>query len=229
MSYAPNALALRRRQLLQAGSAGVAAAALPACLVNIGGGNPVGQSDGSASLEPSEAATPDASSPSPDAAVQTPPMPPPGAGSSLPPENAPDTGSAMLIEAGPADAEPIESGPTAACVKDGNTYVFPLAQHPELAKVGSATVLYDPRYSDPVCFGSAFYIVQTSPGKYTAFSALCTHACCEALVQGTTLFCSCHGSRFNLLTGQVTAGPARKNLPSLPVSTDGANVCVQLK
>jgi Rieske Fe-S protein len=31
------------------------------------------------------------------------------------------------------------------------------------------------------------------------------------------------------MTGQVTNGPARKNLPSLPVSTDGKNVCVQLK
>ena len=131
--------------------------------------------------------------------------------------------------AGPIDAKAIDTGPTVACVKDGNTFVLSLAQHPELAKPGGSAVLYDPRYFDPICDSGAFYIVQTSPGNYAAFSASCTHMCCEAQVQGTTLFCACHKSRFNLMTGQVIAGPARRSLPSLPVSTDGSNVCVQLK
>jgi nitrite reductase/ring-hydroxylating ferredoxin subunit len=237
MSDGKNAFALRRRQLLQAGTAGVAAATVPGCLVGVGDGSPGGQSDGSASSDPIDAATPDAfsssSSSSPDAAVQSLPEPP-VEDSSPPPLTTPDAGNATAMDARPMDARPmdaeaIETGPTAACVKDGNTFVFPLAQHPELAKVGSAAVLYDPRYIDPVCQLSAFYIVQTSPGKYAAFSAECTHACCEANVQGTSLYCACHGSRFNLMTGQVTNGPARRNLPSLPVSTDGSNVCVQLK
>jgi nitrite reductase/ring-hydroxylating ferredoxin subunit len=233
MSDGKNAFALRRRQLLQAGTAGVAAATVPGCLVSVGDGNPGSQSDGSASSDPSEAGPPDAfssSSSPPDVAVQTQPVPS-GEDSSLPqPQPTPDAGNATAMDAPPPmDAEAVETGPTALCVKDSNTFVFPLAEHPELAKVGSATVLYDTRYSDPVCFLSAFYIVQTSPGKYAAFSAECTHACCEANVQGTTLYCACHGSRFNLMTGQVTNGPARKNLPSLPVSTDGKNVCVQLK
>jgi Rieske Fe-S protein len=232
MSDGKNVFALRRRQLLQAGTAGVAAATVPGCLVGVGDGSPGGQSDGSASSDPIDAATPDAfsssSSSSPDAAVQSQPEPP-VEDSSPPPLTTPDAGNATAMDARPMDAEAIETGPTAACVKDGNTFVFPLAQHPELAKVGSAAVLYDPRYIDPVCQLSAFYIVQTSPGKYAAFSAECTHACCEANVQGTSLYCACHGSRFNLMTGQVTNGPARRNLPSLPVSTDGSNVCVQLK
>jgi nitrite reductase/ring-hydroxylating ferredoxin subunit len=50
-----------------------------------------------------------------------------------------------------------------------------------------------------------------------AFDDLCT--CAEAacplsggLLTGTTLMCQCHGSRFDVTTGAVVAGPATKAL-----------------
>lgn len=50
-----------------------------------------------------------------------------------------------------------------------------------------------------------------------AFDDLCT--CAEpscplsgGLLTGTTLMCQCHGSRFDITTGAVIAGPATKTL-----------------
>jgi 3-phenylpropionate/trans-cinnamate dioxygenase ferredoxin component len=51
----------------------------------------------------------------------------------------------------------------------------------------------------------------------------CPHAICpfsrdgEVVDGGRTLSCYCHGSRFDLVTGEVLAGPAREALPVTPL------------
>ena len=60
-----------------------------------------------------------------------------------------------------------------------------------------------------------------------AFDDLCT--CGErvcplsgGLLEGTTLMCQCHGSRFDITTGAVLSGPATKELKLYDVQeTDG--------
>jgi nitrite reductase/ring-hydroxylating ferredoxin subunit len=54
-------------------------------------------------------------------------------------------------------------------------------------------------------------------GRLYAFDDLCT--CAEpscplsgGLLTGTTVTCQCHGSRFDITTGAVVAGPASKAL-----------------
>lgn len=52
-------------------------------------------------------------------------------------------------------------------------------------------------------------IVQPSRGKFTAFSAICTHLGCEvsrATAQAIT--CTCHNSQFSTNNGAVLSGPA---------------------
>ncbi|MET7285131.1 Rieske (2Fe-2S) protein [Streptomyces sp. NPDC005573] len=57
-------------------------------------------------------------------------------------------------------------------------------------------------------------------GTLKAYSTVCTHAGCAIdKLQGTTLICPCHGSRFDALTGKVVQDPATVPLTELPVKT----------
>jgi nitrite reductase/ring-hydroxylating ferredoxin subunit len=58
--------------------------------------------------------------------------------------------------------------------------------------------------------GDAFY----------AFGDTCTHQGCSLAqgdLDGTTVTCPCHGSEFDVTTGEVVRGPAREPVPSYPV------------
>lgn len=55
--------------------------------------------------------------------------------------------------------------------------------------------------------------------KYWALSRKCTHLGCKLNYQEkeNILECPCHQSRFNIETGEVMRGPAKRPLPFLPV------------
>ncbi|MGW7515589.1 Rieske (2Fe-2S) protein [Streptomyces sp. NPDC054796] len=59
---------------------------------------------------------------------------------------------------------------------------------------------------------------QPSKGEFKAFSAVCTHrGCVLSTVKKEEGDCTCHGSRFNVTTGEVIRGPATNPLPEVPV------------
>ncbi|MFI5760604.1 Rieske (2Fe-2S) protein [Streptomyces sp. NPDC051563] len=62
-------------------------------------------------------------------------------------------------------------------------------------------------------------------GQYKAFSAQCTHAGCvlDKIVEGQGN-CPCHGSRFDVTTGQAVRGPATDPLPEVPVKVEGGKL-----
>ena len=58
-------------------------------------------------------------------------------------------------------------------------------------------------------------IVRAGP-NLIALSSICTHMGCKVKAQDDTGFkCPCHGSQYDL-TGKVTHGPAKFDLPQLP-------------
>ncbi|WP_052488600.1 Rieske (2Fe-2S) protein [Streptomyces sp. 150FB] len=64
-----------------------------------------------------------------------------------------------------------------------------------------------------------------SKGQYKAFSAQCTHAgCLLEKLEGTVGDCPCHGSRFDVTTGNPVHGPATVPLLAVPVRYDGTNL-----
>jgi Rieske Fe-S protein len=62
-------------------------------------------------------------------------------------------------------------------------------------------------------------VTQPVPGTFKAFSATCTHqGCAVSEVTNGTINCPCHGSRFAVADGSVTAGPASTPLPEKTVA-----------
>ncbi|MFF0447802.1 Rieske (2Fe-2S) protein [Streptomyces sp. NPDC004609] len=56
-------------------------------------------------------------------------------------------------------------------------------------------------------------------GQYKAFSAQCTHAGCVLdKVEGNEGNCPCHGSRFDVTSGEALKGPATVPLPEVPIT-----------
>ncbi|MEU6808514.1 Rieske (2Fe-2S) protein [Streptomyces sp. NPDC046831] len=68
-------------------------------------------------------------------------------------------------------------------------------------------------------------VARTASGALKAFSTICTHAGCAInKLEGTTLVCPCHGSRFDATTGEVRQSPATEALRELPVRADNGTI-----
>jgi nitrite reductase/ring-hydroxylating ferredoxin subunit len=63
-------------------------------------------------------------------------------------------------------------------------------------------------------------------GAFYAFDDTCPHQGCslaQGELAGTTVTCPCHGSEFDVTTGEVRQGPAREPVRSYPTRVqDGA-------
>lgn len=61
-------------------------------------------------------------------------------------------------------------------------------------------------------------IVQPTRGKFSAFSAICTHAGCEvSRATAQAIICTCHDSRFSTADGKRISGPASEALANFAV------------
>jgi 3-phenylpropionate/trans-cinnamate dioxygenase ferredoxin component len=78
--------------------------------------------------------------------------------------------------------------------------------------------------------GEAVAVVHTE-GEFYAIRDECSHAeipLSEGEIDGTTLECWLHGSRFDLVTGRPTGLPATVPVPVYPVKIDGDDVLVAI-
>ncbi|SCF01324.1 Ferredoxin subunit of nitrite reductase or a ring-hydroxylating dioxygenase [Micromonospora coriariae] len=68
-------------------------------------------------------------------------------------------------------------------------------------------------------------ITQPSPGQFKGFDPICTHQRCPVSnVDGGTINCTCHFSKFSIEDGSVKAGPATAPLASKPVKVVGDQI-----
>jgi nitrite reductase/ring-hydroxylating ferredoxin subunit len=82
---------------------------------------------------------------------------------------------------------------------------------------------------EPHTDGSPVLLARTQ-GILTALESTCTHAGCNVAfgeMSGRTITCPCHGSQFNLITGEVVRGPAEKALRRLKVMVVGDEALIE--
>ncbi len=64
-------------------------------------------------------------------------------------------------------------------------------------------------------------------GTFYAFGDTCTHMQCslaEGDLEETTVICPCHGSEFDVTSGEVLRGPAREPVDSYEARVEGSNL-----
>lgn len=70
-------------------------------------------------------------------------------------------------------------------------------------------------------------VTQPKAGEFKAFSAICTHAGCPvSSVEGGTINCPCHGSKFSIQDGSVAGGPAPRSLDEKTVTVENGTLKV---
>ncbi|MET8122151.1 Rieske (2Fe-2S) protein [Micromonospora sp. NPDC005291] len=68
-------------------------------------------------------------------------------------------------------------------------------------------------------------ITQPTAGQFKGFSPICTHQNCPVTnVDGGTINCTCHGSKFSIEDGSVKAGPATKPLLPKDIKVTGDQI-----
>jgi nitrite reductase/ring-hydroxylating ferredoxin subunit len=68
-------------------------------------------------------------------------------------------------------------------------------------------------------------ITQPVAGQFKGFSPICTHQNCPVTnVDGGTINCTCHNSKFSIEDGSVKAGPATKPLPPRDIKVTGDQI-----
>jgi 3-phenylpropionate/trans-cinnamate dioxygenase ferredoxin subunit len=97
-----------------------------------------------------------------------------------------------------------------------------------------ACALEDLADSEPLAVelgGEPVAIVRVSAGDVYAIRDVCSHAevpLSEGEVDGCTIECWLHGSRFDLRTGKPTGMPATEPVPVYPVKIEGDDVLVAI-
>jgi nitrite reductase (NADH) small subunit len=79
--------------------------------------------------------------------------------------------------------------------------------------------------------GSTTLALFNIAGKFYAIDNRCTHVggpLGEGKIAGTIVTCPWHGSQFDVTTGQVVAGPARRPETTYPVRIQGGAVYVDM-
>lgn len=75
-------------------------------------------------------------------------------------------------------------------------------------------------------------MIVNADGHYFAMDDACSHAGCglssEGFVDGETITCGCHGSQFDLVTGEVLAPPATVPMKIYKVKVEGDSVMVEV-
>jgi Rieske Fe-S protein len=68
-------------------------------------------------------------------------------------------------------------------------------------------------------------VTQPNPGEFKGFSAICTHQnCTVSRVEGGTIDCLCHGSKFSIVDGSVKTPPATRPLPPREIKLTGDQI-----
>jgi nitrite reductase/ring-hydroxylating ferredoxin subunit len=100
----------------------------------------------------------------------------------------------------------------------------------EFVRVADATEVSE---NDLAAFevGGERIAVANVGGSFHAFGNTCTHRQCFlalGVLEGTIVTCPCHGSQFDVTTGEVLRGPALEPVRSYPTRVDDGALQVDI-
>jgi Rieske Fe-S protein len=122
-----------------------------------------------------------------------------------PGSSSPSTGSATTSSAPPTDA-----GSTSAAPGGGDA----LTTTGDI-EVGGGAIFPD----------EEVVVTQPSQGEFKCFTAICSHqGCLVSDVSDGTINCDCHGSKYDIETGDVVQGPATFALAEEQISVSGDQI-----
>jgi len=114
---------------------------------------------------------------------------------------------------GDPDAEPTTDAPETsdgdATTSDGGGGASPIATTADIPVGGAIAAT--------TAAGEPILLTQPAEGEIHAFSSVCTHQGCTVEPGDGELACPCHGSVFDLATGEPVQGPAPEPLPEIQV------------
>jgi len=74
-------------------------------------------------------------------------------------------------------------------------------------------------------------VISNLNGTFYAIGSKCTHMGCnlsDGKLEGERVVCPCHGSTFDLKTGEVVRGPAKTPEPSFKVRVENGELMIDL-
>ncbi|MFC4150313.1 Rieske (2Fe-2S) protein [Micromonospora mangrovi] len=121
-------------------------------------------------------------------------------------------------DSGAGTSAPTSGGPGASSAGDpaggGRDSSAPLARTTDIPVGGGA-----------VYASRGVVITQPEPGQFKGFDPICTHQRCPVSnVDGGTINCTCHNSRFSITDGSVKAGPAPRPLAPKNIKVEGDQI-----
>jgi 3-phenylpropionate/trans-cinnamate dioxygenase ferredoxin subunit len=84
----------------------------------------------------------------------------------------------------------------------------------------------------PVEAGGEAICVARVDGEWVAFADDCTHEECplaDGYLEGQVIECACHGSQFDVVTGEVLLGPATEPVAVFPVRVVDGRLEVEVR
>ena len=96
-------------------------------------------------------------------------------------------------------------------------------------KIGNATDVADGQMRAFDVNGTKVSVANSS-GHLYAFDDTCTHMGCSLAhgdLDGTTVTCPCHGSQFDVTSGNVLRGPAQRPVRSRAIQVEGDSLLAE--
>jgi nitrite reductase/ring-hydroxylating ferredoxin subunit len=106
---------------------------------------------------------------------------------------------------------PTEAAPAQTAAPAGNANVERLASTSDIPVGGGKSFSAD-----------KVVVTQPTEGNFKAYDTTCSHAgCAVTKVSDGTINCPCHGAKFSVEDGSVTAGPAPSGLQEVSITVEG--------
>lgn len=120
---------------------------------------------------------------------------------------------------------PTTSSAPESSAAETSTSASPSGESPAVGGAALAATSEIPVGGGKIFKDQGVVITQPTAGTFKGFSNICTHQRCPLTsVEGGSITCQCHGSKFSITDGSVQSPPAQKPLGSVAISVVGDQI-----